>query len=57
MKKILGTIGVFLILASCQNKTQEKTIAMNMDATAAVTTKENIYQFKVKDLYGKEFDF
>jgi len=57
MKKILGTIGVFLILASCQNKTQEKTIAMNMDTTAAVTTKENIYQFKVKDLYGKEFDF
>jgi glutathione peroxidase len=57
MKKIIGTLGVLLILASCQNKTQEKTIAMNTDATTEVNAKETIYQFKVKDLYDKEFDF
>ena len=30
---------------------------MNTDTTTATATKQTIYQFKVKDLDGKEFDF
>ena len=56
MKSLL-LLGTFLILASCQNTTQNKTLAMNTDTTTATATKQTIYQFKVKDLDGKEFDF
>jgi glutathione peroxidase len=42
-----------LILFSCQNQAQNnKTME-----TQAPTKTETIYQFKVTDLYGKEFDF
>lgn len=57
MMKSLLLLGTFLILASCQNTTQNKTLAMNTDTTTATATKQTIYQFKVKDLDGKEFDF
>ncbi|MGV9002799.1 glutathione peroxidase [Flavobacterium sp.] len=57
MKKTLLILGSFLILASCQNKTQTKTIAMNTETMTETATKETIYQFKVKDLNDKEFDF
>lgn len=56
MKSLL-LLGTFLILASCQNTIQNKTLAMNTDTTTATATKQTIYQFKVKDLDGKEFDF
>ena len=57
MMKSLLLLGTFLILASCQNTIQNKTLAMNTDTTTATATKQTIYQFKVKDLDGKEFDF
>lgn len=43
-----------LILFSCQNQAQKN--KKTMETQAPVKT-ENIYQFKVTDLYGKEFDF
>lgn len=55
--KTLLIIGTFIILTSCQNKTQNKTLAMNVDTTNETVTQQTIYQFKVKDLNDKEFDF
>jgi glutathione peroxidase len=57
MKKIIRTLAIILLLASCQEKTNNKTVAMNSEKQAETVTKETIYQFKVKDLYEKEFDF
>jgi len=48
MKKYAFII-VVLFLFSCQNQAQNK--------KTMETKTENIYQFKVTDLYGKEFDF
>jgi glutathione peroxidase len=53
MKKILLFI-IILILSSCQNQAQNNTKAMEMQKPVQSQT---IYQFKVTDLYGKEFDF
>ncbi|WP_396211216.1 glutathione peroxidase [Flavobacterium sp.] len=55
MKKIILLLVVFVFL-SCKNQAQNQ-------ASTAVTSKtetmekQNIYQFKVQDLEGKEFDF
>ena len=57
MKKTLFLLGTFLILASCQNKTQNPTLAMNTDTPTTILSKETIYQFKTKDLDGNDFDF
>lgn len=57
MKKILLLTLAALTLLGCQNKNENKIMAMNTDQTTTTLTKENIYQFKVTDLYGKEFDF
>jgi len=43
-----------LILFSCQGQAQKNKKTMD---TPAPAKKETIYQFKVTDLYGKEFDF
>jgi len=43
------------LLMSCHNQAQTSTSAM--ETTQEPTSIETIYQFKVKDLYGKEFDF
>ena len=53
MKKysLLVTI---LTLFSCQNQAQNNKKIME---TQTPIKAETIYQFKVKDLYGKEFDF
>lgn len=53
MKRISLFIAV-LILSSCQNQAQNNIKAMEMQKSAQTQT---IYQFKVTDLYGKEFDF
>lgn len=55
MKKII--IAVFtLCLFSCQDKAQDK--AMNtIEINNTPMEKETVYQYKVKDLYGEEFDF
>ncbi len=61
MKKII-LIGIVLsTLALSCDKAQDtkKQLAINTDenSTALQNSKENIYQFKVKDLYGSDFDF
>lgn len=57
MKKILLLTFTILTLISCNNKTENKTMAMNTEESTEILIKENIYQFKVTDLYGEEFDF
>lgn len=51
MKKSLLLLTIS-ILFSCQNQAQNSKKTMDTKTSA-----ETIYQFKVKDLYGKEFDF
>ena len=53
MKKILLLIAI-LILSSCQNQAQNNNKAMEIQKPVQSQT---IYQFKVTDLFGKEFDF
>ncbi len=53
MKKISLFIAI-LILSSCQNQAQNN--IKPMESQTPVQT-QTIYQFKVTDLYGKEFDF
>ena len=53
MKKISLFIAI-LILSSCQNQAQNNIKAMESQTPVK---KQTIYQFKVTDLYGKEFDF
>jgi glutathione peroxidase len=53
MKKISLFIAI-LILSSCQNQAQNNNKAME---TQKPVQSQTIYQFKVTDLYGKEFDF
>ncbi len=57
MKKIfLLSLGLVLFW-SCQNQAQNnKTTSKKMETTTVISA-QTIYQFKVKDLYGKEFDF
>ncbi|MEO5777482.1 MAG: glutathione peroxidase [Flavobacterium sp.] len=57
MRKYLLLTCSILLLWSCQNQAQNnKTNNKTMETQAAISA-ETIYQFKVKDLYGKEFDF
>lgn len=65
MKKITLFI-TFLILCSCHNQAQEKPTNLEMKPLTEVQKEtlvedtmeiQNIYKFKVTDLYGKEFDF
>ena len=53
MKKIV-LIATVLLAFSCQNQAQ--TNKKNMETKSSANA-ETIYQFKIKDLYGKEFDF
>lgn len=55
MKKIALLACGMLLLFSCQNQAQTKT-TKKTDKTKTMSA-STIYQFKVKDLYGKEFDF
>ena len=54
MKKILLLLSV-LSLYSCQNHAQNK--VSNQVTSVQPMEKQTIYQFKVKDLEGNEFDF
>jgi glutathione peroxidase len=65
MKKITLFIS-FLILCSCHNQAQEKPTNLEMKQLTEVQKEtlvedtmeiQNIYKFKVTDLYGNEFDF
>lgn len=55
MKKSFIAIVVITLLFSCQNKAQDKVSAVAANNT--IMEKETIYQFKVTDLTGEEFDF
>jgi len=56
MKKIALLACGLMLMVSCQNQAQTKTVASKSDNNKTMA-KETIYQFKVKDLYGEEFDF
>jgi glutathione peroxidase len=55
MKKLLFLIGI-CSFTSCQNQAQNK-VATISQTKQLVMEKQTIYQFKVKDLSGDEFDF
>ncbi|WP_324690651.1 glutathione peroxidase [Flavobacterium cheonhonense] len=59
MKHYLILACSVMLLVSCQNNAQTKTVAVNTNTSTmtTVTKQESIHQFKVIDLYGKEFDF
>lgn len=61
MKKIAILACSIVLFASCKNNTQDTTTETTETAQAVENptnmSKENIYQFKVEDLYGKEFYF
>ena len=54
MKNLITLACSCLLLWSCQNQAQKKPLN---NKTTQVMEKQNIYQFKVQDLTGKEFDF
>ena len=53
MKKLIGLLCASLLL-SCQNQAQNKTTVETKTTTPM--EKQNIYQFKVTDISGNEFD-
>lgn len=53
MKKIFLILTIS-VLFSCQNQAQNR--KKTMETKTPIST-QTIYQFKIKDLYGKEFDF
>jgi len=55
MKKIAFFACAVLLLFSCQNQAQEKTVSSK--SIKNTTMKPNIYQFKTEDLSGNTFDF
>ena len=60
MKKLVIFTCSLLFLCSCQNNAQPNNVAINTNSNENMNTEtqvKTIYDFKVKDLYGKEFDF
>ena len=65
MKKSIGILSVLLLIlvAGCKKGSESNEAGSNQDESKMAETKEqamnkeNIYQFKVSDLYGSEFDF
>jgi glutathione peroxidase len=59
MKKISLLFGCISILFSCQNQAQSsgKSAVQTSLKSEKAMEKESIYQFKVKDLEGNDFDF
>lgn len=60
MKNYLFLACGAMLLWSCQNNAQSKPVAVNTNNSNTMTTiiqGESVHQFKVTDLYGKEFDF
>jgi glutathione peroxidase len=56
MKRIAILLSGISLLVSCQNHAQPKVVTSTTEKNIPMN-KENIYQFKVKDLSGNEFDF
>jgi glutathione peroxidase len=57
MKKATLFFGAILMMVSCQNQAQSERIATTNTEKKTLMNKETIYQFKVKDLSGNDFDF
>ncbi len=58
MKKLFILLSGICLLTSCKNQAQDKAEKLQTEVTPKETmAKETIYQFKVKDLSGKDFDF
>ncbi|MBF6640816.1 glutathione peroxidase [Flavobacterium sp. J49] len=60
MKKLMLLSCGVLLLWSCQNNAQSKPVTNTTENNKEMNTvikAQTIYQFKVKDLYGEEFDF
>ena len=58
MKKIALILTSICLFISCNNQAQKSnSIANTKKLNKENMTKETIYQFKVTDLEGKEFDF
>ena len=57
MKKATLFFGAILMMVSCQNQAQSERIATTNTEKKPLMNKETIYQFKVKDLSGNDFDF
>jgi len=58
MKKLFLLLSGICLLTSCKNQAQDKAENLQTEVIQPETmAKETIYQFKVTDLYGKEFNF
>lgn len=60
MKKLATLTFGLILIWSCQNNAQSSTATAITNYNENMNTEtqiETIYQFRVKDLYGKEFDF
>jgi len=57
MKKTFLLFSALISLWSCQNQAQNTTMPNMQTPKSSVMSKETIYQFKVQDLEGNEFDF
>ncbi len=60
MRKLILLSCSVLLLWSCRNNAQSKLVTNSTKNSKTMNTAiktETIYQFKVKDLYGQEFDF
>lgn len=58
MKKLSSFLLISLLMLSCQNQAQnQENRAQKKDNKTTTMEKQTIYQFKVTDLYGNEFDF
>ncbi len=55
MKTVI-VLFLVLVFTSCQNA-EKKKIPITQKTQSVAMKKENIYQFKMTDLYGKDFDF
>lgn len=56
MRKLIFTLAL-VGLFSCQNKAQSNSETSNIAIQQKNMEKQNIYQYKVNDINGKEFDF
>lgn len=58
MKKLSSFLLISLLMLSCQNQAQnQENTTQKKDNKTTTMKKQTIYQFKVTDLYGNEFDF
>ena len=57
MKNYVLLALVLILSVACKQKEETKSTTMNTEATTSPQEKQDIYQFKVEELMGGEFDF